>query len=398
MKSYLRIALGVTLAAVSAQAGDSSKSATRFQEQAVTRGPLTAVVRATGTLEPEEVVDIGAQVSGTIQQFGTDPADEKKTVDFGTVVKKGTVLALLDPAPYEAKVVRARAAVQRAQARLRLSRAKVALAEQALRRAKKRQADKTADATDVEVAQAELDVARAAVPVDEADIATSEAALQHAQMNLRYCTIASPVDAVVIDRRCNVGQTVTASLNAPSLFLLAKDLKKLQVWISVPEADIGGVMPGQRLHFSVKPFPKKLWEGRVTQVRLNATMTDKVVTYTVTADVDNSDGKLLPYLTADVAIVVGERKAALLVPNAALRWRPQFAQVAAEDRPAYTRLARDDRSVVWVAEKGLVRMVRVKTGLSDGKQTEIVEGDVTERTKVVTGDLIEYSEPPRVRE
>jgi HlyD family secretion protein len=227
------------------------------------------------------------------------------------------------------------------------------------------------------------------VPVDEADIATSEAALQHAQVNLRYCTITSPVDGVVIDRRCNVGQPVTASLNAPSLFLLARDLKKLQVWVSVPETDIGGVMPGQRLQFSVRAFPKKLSEGRVAQIRLNATMTDKVVTYTVTADVDNSDRKLLPYLTAEVAIVVGERKAVLRVPNAALRWRPQFEHVVAEDRPAYTRLARDDRSVVWVAQKGLVRMVRVKTGLTDGTQTEIVEGDLEEGAKVVTGELFD---------
>src|SRR5262249_33498403 len=151
---------------------------------------------------------------------------------------------------------------------------------------------------------------------------------------LSYCTIRSPTKGVVIDRRVNVGQAVTAALNAPSLFLIAKDLKKLEIWASVGEADVVQVRKGQPAQFRIDAFPKSQFRGHVSQIRLNATVAQNVVTYTVVVAVDNADGNLLPYLTADVRIETGRHEKVLLVPNAALRWRPQLAQVVPQERAA----------------------------------------------------------------
>ncbi|MCL4501688.1 MAG: efflux RND transporter periplasmic adaptor subunit, partial [Deltaproteobacteria bacterium] len=160
----------------------------------------------------------------------------------------------------------------------------------------------------------------------------AKATLQRAQQNLSYCTIVSPVKGVIVDRRVNIGQTVVASLNAPSLFLIAKDLTRIQVWVSVNEADIGLIHTGQPANFTVDAFPGQVFEGQVGKIRLNATMTQNVVTYTVEVTTDNSDGKLLPYLTANVKFVVGESKNVLTVPNAALRWEPKPDQLVKEGR------------------------------------------------------------------
>jgi HlyD family secretion protein len=385
MKKLILFGVALAVAAGVGTAADGGKSGGRFRQEAVQRGSLRAVVEAAGTVQPEEVVDVGAQVSGRILRFGPDRNDKDKPVDFRTVVKRGGVLVQLDPAPYEAEVARARATLVGAEASVRLARAKVALAERELRRAEQRRADKAGDAADEEVAKAALDVARATVPVAEAAVAQQQAALRQAQQNLDYTTIRSPVDGVVIDRRCNVGQAVTASLNSPSLFLIARDLKKMQVWASVKETDIGRITPGQTALFTVDAFPAETFKGRVAQIRLNAALTRNEVTYTVVVGADNRDGKLLPYLTAHVNFVAEERKGVLLVPNAALRWRPRPEQVAKADRAAYSRWARGGGPAVWVEEKGFVRMVRVKTGPTDGTRTEVVEGDLPEGTKVVTG-------------
>jgi HlyD family secretion protein len=379
MKNTLACALVLALA--TALVADEG----RFQERAVKRGTLSAVVQATGTIEPAEVIDVGAQVAGKVIKFGPDPGNKDRTIDYGTVVQEGTVLAQLDPAPYEAEVTRARTAVQRAEAALRLAKAQAILTERELRRVKKRVEDKAGDALDLDVAQAALDVARAKVPGDEAAVAQAQAALKHAEMNLGYTTIRSPVAGVILDRRVNVGQTVTAALTAPSLFLIARDLKKLQVWVSVNEADIGQVKSGQSARFTVDTSPNETFTGRVSQIRLNAVMKQNMVVYTVVIDVDAA-AQLLPYLTAKVAITVGERKNVLLVPTAALRWRPEVSQVAETDRVAFLKSRNSKEPVVWVAGKGGVRLVPIKTGQTDGTWTEIVEGDLKEGTRVVTGD------------
>jgi HlyD family secretion protein len=397
MRDLVLLGVALAVAGVGA-AADGNKADSRFRQEAVKRGSLPVVVEAAGSVEPEEVVDVGAQVPGRILRFGPGPNDKNKSVDYRTVVRRGSVLAQLDPTRYEAEVGKARANLVRAEAGMRVAKAKVVLAERELRRAQKRHADKAADASDVEVAEATLDVARATVPVEEAVVAQKQAALKQAQRDLEYTTIRSPVDGVVIDRRCNVGQAVTANLNSASLFLIARDLRKIQVWAAVKEADIGRITKGQTALFTVEAYPNETFKGRVAQIRLNAMSDKHVVTYTVVVDTDNAPAandpdelKLKPYMTANLQFQAGQRKDVLLVPNAALRWRPQPQQVAAADRAAYARWLRDRGPAVWVEEKGFVRLVRLKTGPTDGTRTEVVEGDLPEGTKVVTGFMPEPS-------
>ena len=227
---------------------------------------------------------------------------------------------------------------------------------------------------------------------------------QHAQINLGYCTIKSPVKGVIIDRRVNIGQTVVSSLSAPSLFLIAKDLKRIQVWVSVNEADIGSISPGQPVTFTVDAFPNQVFQGRVGKIRLNATMTQNVVTYTVEVNTNNDDGKLLPYLTANAQFIdrpPGRRAA--VVPNAALRWSPRPNQIAPEVRQAghasHAGSRRRDSSggsdgagtaqthgTLWVEQGNFVRPVHVNVGLTDGTVTEVEGSDLTEGLRVVVGE------------
>ena len=304
-------------------------TAAGFKTVQVKRGDLQATISATGTVEPEEVVDIGAQVAGRIVSFGKDKNGEE--VDYGSVVEAGMVLARIDDALYaadaasaKAQLAQAKAAVQKAKADLGQMQAKLLQTGNDWARAQKlgpsdalSQTDFDAARAAYEVAKANLAVGKAAIVQAQGTVTQAEAVLKRALQNLSYCTIVSPVKGVIIDRRVNIGQTVVSSLNAPSLFLLAKDLKRLQVWVSVNEADIGRIKPGQPVTFTVDAYPGEVFSGEVGKVRLNATMTQNVVTYTVEIITDNSSGKLLPYLTANVNFIVGERKNVLLVPNAA---------------------------------------------------------------------------------
>ena len=393
----------------------SGKSA-GFKTVQVKRGDLQATISATGTVEPEEVVDIGAQVAGRIVTFGKDKNGEE--VDYGSVVEAGMVLARIDDALYaadaasaKAQLAQAKAAVQKAQADLGQMQAKLLQTENDWARAQKlgpsdalSQTDFDAARANYEVAKANLGVGKAAIVQAQGTVTQAEAVLKRALQNLSYCTIVSPVKGVIIDRRVNIGQTVVASLNAPSLFLLAKDLKRLQVWVSVNEADIGRIKPGQPVTFTVDAYPGEVFSGEVGKVRLNATMTQNVVTYTVEIITDNSSGKLLPYLTANVNFIVGERKNVLLVPNAALRWTPQLSQVVAEFRGSAKKAQGPEapppvkpaakagkeeqaRGVVYVPQGTLVRPVYVALGLSDGSLTEVESSELKEGTLVVVGEM-----------
>jgi HlyD family secretion protein len=231
-----------------------------------------------------------------------------------------------------------------------------------------------------------------------------QANLRRAQTNLGYCTIKSPVDGIIIDRRVNVGQTVVSSLNTPSLFLIAKDLKRMQVWASVNEADIGQIHSGQSVRFTVDAYPNQPFEGVVApdQPRLNASMNQNVVTYTVVVNTDNSNGKLLPYLTADLQFEVARHEKVLYVPNAALRWRPSPERLAASGLPAmpaetinaaakHVEQPEPDgtssgEGTLWVADGQKVRPLKVRTGLSDGTHTEVAASDLPEGAPIVIGE------------
>jgi HlyD family secretion protein len=263
------------------------------------------IVRATGTLEPSEVVDVCAEASGVLQSLGAS--------DYGAVVKKGDVLGRLNPAQAEVGVTQSKADLQRAQTGLTVARAKLDLTEKEYARLT-RNADKQGDAADLDVAKARLNVAKAEVESAEAGIEQAKAGLQLAQLELERCTIRSPIDGRIIDRRVNVGQAVPGNLNAPSLFLIAKDLDKLQIWASVSEADISRVAVGQPVRFTVDALPGKSFTGKIAQLRLNAAMTRNVVTYTAVIDVSTSDEKLLPYMTAHVEIATAEKPKLPSVP------------------------------------------------------------------------------------
>ena len=380
-----------------------------FREAPIKRGDLFVSITATGTLEPEEVVDVGAQVAGQILFFGKDKSG--KPIDYGSVVEEGTVLAKIDDCLYAADVNLGKAQLDqdkagevRAEADLEQMRAKLVQAAADWNRAQKLGPSEALAPTTYDSYKANYEIAKANVALDEAALKQARAttvqaaaSLDRAQRTLDYCTIASPVKGVIIDRRVTIGETVVSSFNTPSLFLIAKDLTRMQVWISVNEADIGSIHPGQPVSFTVDAFPNQTFRGKVGKVRLNATMTQNVVTYTVEVNTDNVDGKLLPYLTANAQFLSGERHKVLLVPNAALRWRPQFEMIAPAYRetPAAQQVAGHRYSAdsseprhpgtLWVEEGDFVKPMAVTADLSDGTETEIEGNGLSEGQQVIMG-------------
>jgi len=312
-----------------------------YRTAQVRKADVVSSISATGTIVPEDVVDIGAQVNGLIASFGN--GKDGKPVDYRSEVDAGMVLAKIDDALYkadvstaEAQLAQAKAQVLVAQANLAQSKARLDQAERDWARAQKLGQSRAISAADFDASKsayeqgtANISLSEASIAQANASVAIAEASLMRAKRNLAYCTIASPVSGVVIDRRVEIGQTVVASLNAPSLFLLAKDLTKMKVLVQVNEADVGNVIPGHPVTFTVDAFPNQTFTGEVRKVRLNATMTQNVVTYTAEIATDNPDKRLLPYLTANVRFIVEEARDTLAVPNAALRWAPTSSALPA---------------------------------------------------------------------
>jgi HlyD family secretion protein len=316
----------------------SAESPTTYRTANVKRGDLVSTISATGTVEPEEVIDIGAQVAGIVNSLGKDPKNPEKSIDWCSVVDSGTVLARIEDSIYKAQVDQDKATLQVNEANLLSAQAKLHQTVNDWKRAKDLLPTKSIADTDYDAAEANYETAKANVALAVATIAQSKAALQKDETNLGYTVITSPVKGVIIDRRVNIGQTVVASLSAPSLFLLAKDLRRLQVWASVNEADIGRIHEGLPVEFTVDAYPNEIFHGTVAQIRLNATMTQNVVTYTVVVDTDNSNLLLLPYLTANLLFQIDRHRDVLLVPNAALRWLPRPPQIVPELREATLKL------------------------------------------------------------
>lgn len=259
------------------------------------------VVRATGTIEHRETAEVSPDLSGLrIKAFGPDAENPSKTIDYGSHVKKGDILAELDSTIQTTLVQAAQADLKRAIAGYELAKAQVVLAQRTFDQQKKRAQSANATADDADIAKAALDVAIAKVKSAEAAVDRAKADLKIAQINLDRCTIRSPIDGVVIDRRANVGQ-LTTTAPAPSLFLIAAAPDKLEIWANVDEANIARVAKGQSVRFTVDALPKKSFTGRVAQVRQNAQLTRNIVYFTVVIDVDDAKG-LMPYLTANVAI------------------------------------------------------------------------------------------------
>lgn len=377
-----------------------------YRTATVTRGDLVVNISATGTLQPEKVIDVGAQVAGLIVSFGTDL--DGKPIDYGSRVEEGMVLATIDDTVYaadaaqaEAQVQSATAGIARAEADVAQAKARFAQAERDWNRAREIGPSDALSRAAYEKYQADFETAGAAVAVAEATVLQARASLaqaqaqqRKAQRNLAYCTIKSPVRGVIIDRRVNIGQTVVASLNAPSLFLLAKDLTRMQVWAQVNEADIGRIRAGQKTTMTVDAFPGVSFPGTVGKVRLNASMSQNVVTYTVEINTDNPDGRLLPYLTANLQFEINRVADTLQVPSAALRWKPTPAQVAPGVGLPETLGGPSARPgppgagggrTLWVREGTKVRPLPVTAGETDGLQTAVSGEGLTEGLEIVLG-------------
>jgi HlyD family secretion protein len=386
-----------------------------FRTTPVNRGNLMATISATGTVEPEEVIDVGAQVAGKIVAFGKDK--EGRSVDYGSNVEENMVLAQIDDSLYASDVAQAKSQLEQAKAGLLRTQAdlgqleaKLFQAERDWNRAKKlgssealAQSDFDAARSAFEVAKANVEVGKAAIQQSRGSVAAAEATLKRVQQNLDYSTIRSPVKGVIIDRRVNIGQTVVASLNAPSLFLIARDLRRMQVWVAVNEADIGNIRPGQPVTFTVDAFPDRTFQGEVGKIRLNASMTQNVVTYTVEVLTDNSSGALLPYLTANAKFLISERQNVLLAPNAALRYTPppntiapgkeRSTQAGPENKP---RAAAEGsrgaagtapgKGVLWTQQGSLLQAIPVTVGMTDGSMTEVQGEGLKEGTLVVLSE------------
>jgi HlyD family secretion protein len=281
------------------------KPETQYQTSTVTRGELVQTVTATGQLNPVVNVQVGSQISGRIQ---------KLYVDYNSVVKSNQIIAEIDPSTY-------RVNVQRAQAQVAQSKANLALAEVQAKRAEALFKDKLIPAADHDTAMAQLQLAQAQVMQDDA-------ALENAKVDLARCTILAPVDGVVISRNVDVGQTVAASFNTPTLFVIANDLTKMQIDALVSEADIGGVELKQPVNFTVDAYPYRTFRGEVRQIRYGAMTNQNVVSYDCVVEVNNESLKLLPGMTANISIIIAEKRNALAVPNAAFRFRPPEAASA----------------------------------------------------------------------
>lgn len=419
----------------------SAADAIGFREAVVERSDFRISLPGSGTLEPEEVVDVGAQVAGIVREFGRVPGSGKP-VDYGSVVEPGTVLARIDDGIYREEVELARADLTQAESRRLQAESGVHQAEANLQRAqadleqlkaRRDQSGRNEDRIEqlfernstavqnveaarlaaiesstslaiglaaIRQAEAGVEAARAAVAGADAAVLRAQAVLRKAEKNLGYTTITSPIGGVIIDRRVNIGQTVVASLNAPSLFLIAKDLKRLQIWASVNEADIGSVRIGQKVSFTVDAIADRDFAGVVSQIRLNASMIQNVVTYTVVITVDNSDGALLPYMTASLQFEVDVHEDVLLAPVKAVRWQPREELIHPEIRDAWdddgADLADDsdaadphdsgDTGVVWVADGDFVRPLPVAIGSSDWTRIEISGRGVREGLRIVIGE------------
>ena len=350
--------------------------AANYQTATVTRGPITQAVTATGTLNPVVNVQVGSQVSGNIA---------KLFADFNSQVKAGQVVAQIDPALFQATVTQAEGDLASAQAALELARVNA-----------KRTQDLFARKTS---SQADLDQAMATLHQAEANVKIKQGALDKAKADLEHCTITSPIDGVVISRSVDVGQTVAASLQAPVIFQIANDLTKMQIDSNVAEADVGVVQVGQDVDFTVDAFPMRIFHGKVVQVRNAPITVQNVVTYDTVIGVSNPDLKLKPGMTANVSIIVAHKDNVFQIKNAALRYRPAEATPAelgsrspgpVGARGSGGRERRTSGRTVYLLSGGQPKPVQIKTGISDGVVTEVMEG-LKEDDRVVTAELTSKS-------
>ncbi|HVN97974.1 MAG TPA: efflux RND transporter periplasmic adaptor subunit [Syntrophorhabdaceae bacterium] len=387
----------------------SKDNGVKFKTVAIQSGSLKATVTATGTMNAVTTVLVGTQASGTIKQLH---------VDFNSRVKKGQIIAEIDPATFQAQVDQAKANLLAAQANV--AKAKATQTDSKRTRDRNRQlfAKDLIARADLDTSEATYDSNDALLSAAFAQVSQNEAALRYAETNLRYTKIMSPVDGVVVSRAVDVGQTVAASFQTPTLFTIAQDLTKMQIDTNIDEADVGKIRVGQNVEFTVDAYPDNTFRGIVDQIRIAPITVQNVVTYDVVIKVDNNDLRLMPGMTANVSVIVASKDGILKIPNVALRYRPSEKDGTTPTKPANDKAVSrsqgtsdksgkgrdggkgDGRSdppqmtkeasqpaqksyAIYLLENGKPRRSMVTIGISDGSMTEITSGDVTEGQQVI---------------
>ncbi|MGB8326602.1 MAG: efflux RND transporter periplasmic adaptor subunit [Steroidobacteraceae bacterium] len=385
------LSVGAGLVALAALAwfffGRGAADTTSYLTAAVDRGDVVAKVSASGSLSALVTVDVGTQVSGRVQSL---------LADFNSQVKKGELIAKIDPALFQGAVAQARASVVAGEGNLARLAVQADDARRQSERARQMFDQRLISENDRDTALTAARAADAAVRQARGQLEQAQSALQQAETNLRYTDIRAPTDGIVISRAVNVGQTVAASLAAPVLFTIAQDLRLMEVHTNVSESDIGRLQPGMPASFTVDAYPGETFRGTIRDIRNAPQVVQNVVTYDAVIDVSNADLKLKPGMTASVTVISARRDGVLRIPNSALRFRPPSADGAKNGsgsvgaarptgggRPARSEPAGDERVAWALIGKSMARR-RVQTGLTDGTFTEIVGGELAEGDQVIT--------------
>jgi HlyD family secretion protein len=383
----------------------NAKPDVKYRFGKVEKGDLRVTVTATGTVQPFLLVQVGTQVTGTIQ---------KLMVDFNSKVKANQIVAQVDPAPFQAVVDQNKANLDKSVSDVNRVKAMLTQAEKELARSKELQKKELISASDMDTAIATYDSLVAQVKVSEAAVAQAKATLESSEVNLRYTTISSPIDGVVISRNVDVGQTVAASLSAPTIYVIADDMKKMQVQASVAEADIGRVKEDMDVTFTVDAHRNDTFNGKVSQIRLSPTTVQNVVTYTVIINADNPGGKLLPGMTANVSFEISQFNDVVKIPNAALRFTPPgLAEPVAKETPKEAPKEatpkkegspdggpaprqgggknREKRTAgrVWIHGPEGPVAVPISVDATDGAYTRMLKGELAEGQEVIIGVMME---------
>ena len=364
-KRYIVIA-GIIVAVVVLLILGINNGAAKYITKEVTKGTITEYVEASGTIKPINTIAVGTQVSGTVAAI---------YVDYNSQVKKGQLLAELDPSLFQSNVDQSTAKLNNAQAAYSKAMANLEYKKNNYQRYEHLYQKNYVSRDDVELARSNYLTAQADVAAARAEMNASQATLKNNLTNLGYSKITSPVDGTVISRAVDVGQTVAASFSTPTLFEVAEDLTKMQIETSVSEADIGKIKVGQEAEYTLDGYPNKTFHGNVTQVRLASTTTNNVVTYTVIVSVDNSDGFAIPGMSANVSIITGRVKDVLVVDNKALKFSP------ADNKQKY------DTQGIWILKGNEPVRYNIELGLSDDNKTQIISDDIKEKDKVIIGSL-----------
>lgn len=335
--------------------GCKSSKAVQYKTETLKKATLVEQVEASGTINPVTQTSVGTQVSGRVEQL---------YVDYNSQVKKGQLLAVIDPSTYESNVKQQEANLQKVQS----------VADNSKRNLERY---KTLYKQDL-VAKSELDDAQTNYLSAYAQVVQAQAALDKAKIDLDYTKIISPVDGIVISKEVELGQTVAASFQTPTLFLVAENLKKMQIEVNISEADISKIKEGQEVEFSVDAYPTTTFKAVVKQVRNSATTISNVVTYTVVVAFDNDDLKLKPGMTANVSIISEKCEDCLTISNQALRFVPPTnAKIDGENQKFYKNQG------LWIQTKNGLKRIDVKTGITDGNRTQIISNEITPETEII---------------